>query len=191
VFLEDVDALPRGLQGRLAAWLSSNPDVRVLASAAPDPVGLMEPLKAHVDVIRVEIAPLRERRGDIAPLAARFMRDLAREYGRAERTIEPEAMAALVRHGWPANVRGLRNVVERLLLLAPTERVRPQDLPHEMGGAAEPVEDLYASFATLDEGRRAFDRYFLRRALREAGGDADAAARRAGIAAAELRARIG
>jgi DNA-binding NtrC family response regulator len=60
-----------------------------------------------------------------------------------------------------------------------------------MGGAAEPVEDLYASFATLDEGRRAFDRYFLRRALREAGGDADAAARRAGIAAAELRARIG
>jgi len=190
LFLEDVDALPVELQSRLAAWLSAHADVRVLASAAPEPDGLLQPLRAHVDVIRVAVSPLRERREDIGPLAIRFMRDLAREYGRTERKLEPEAIAALVRHDWPANVRGLRNVIERLLLLAPRDEIRLEDLPAELGGGSPPVDDLYAPFPSLEEGRRAFERYYLRRALREAGGDIEAAARRAGVSASELRAGI-
>jgi len=188
LFLEDVDALLPSLQGRLASWLSSHPDVRVLASCAPDPVGLVEPLRSQIDVLRVAISPLRERREDIGPLAHRFMKELAREYGRPERRLSPEAAAALVSHAWPGNVRALRNVVERVLLLAPEDRVRLEDLPPELGGATEPVADLYASFPSLAEGRRAFERYFLRRTLAEAGGDAALAARRAGIEEDELRA---
>jgi two-component system, NtrC family, nitrogen regulation response regulator NtrX len=191
VFFEDIDALPPPLQVRLASWLSSHPDVRVLAGAAPDPAGIDGALRDHVDVIRIDVAPLRERREDIALLARGFMRDLAREYGRPERSITAEAMASLVRHDWPGNVRALRNVVERLLLLAPGEAIRLSDLPVALGGASPPVEDLYAEFGTLAEGRAAFDRYFLRRALREEKGDVEAAARRAGISVEELKTLIG
>jgi two-component system nitrogen regulation response regulator NtrX len=191
VFLEDVDALPSELQARLAAWLAARPDVRVLASAGPDPGGIRSVLRAHIDVIRIAVSPLRERREDIALLALSFMRDLAREYGRPERKIASDAMAAMVRHDWPGNVRALRNTVERLLLLAAADEIRVGDLPVELGGAAPPVEDLYAPFATLAEGRAAFERFFLRRALRDAKGDVEAAARRAGVSTAELTARIG
>jgi two-component system, NtrC family, nitrogen regulation response regulator NtrX len=191
VFFEDVDTLPPALQLRLAAWLSARPDTRVLAGASPNPAAIEGALRDHVDVIRIDVAPLRERREDIAPLARGFMRELAREYGRPERTIGVEAMASLVRHDWPGNVRGLRNVVERLLLLAPGEEIRLEDLPVELGGASPPVEDLYGPFATLAEGRAAFDRYFLRRMLREAKGDLGSAARRAGISAEEFKTRIG
>jgi two-component system nitrogen regulation response regulator NtrX len=191
LFLEDVDALPSDVQAPIASWLSGHPDVRVIATAAPDPVGLKSPLREHVDVVRITTAPLRVRREDIAFLAARFLGDLAREYGRPERKVSPDALAALGHHDWPGNVRALRNVVERALLLAPADEIHVSDLPSEFGGAMLATEDLYAPFSTLGEGLAAFERYFLRRALREEKGDIEAAARRAGISAATLRSRIG
>jgi two-component system nitrogen regulation response regulator NtrX len=191
LFLEDVDTLSSDLQASIAAWLSVHAGVRVLASAGPDPAGLGSPLREHVDVVRIATAPLRERREDIALLAARFLRDLAREYGRPERTFAPDAIAALCRHDWPGNVRALRNVVERALLLAPADEIRAADLPPELGGEPIATEDLYAPFPTLSEGLAAFERYFLRRALREDKGDLHAVARRVGLSVAELRGRIG
>jgi two-component system nitrogen regulation response regulator NtrX len=190
LFLEDVDALPVDLQASIAAWLSGDPDVRVLATAAKEPAGLTSPLREYVDVIRIATAPLRERREDIEPLAMRFLRDLSREYGRPERSFSADAIAALRRHDWPGNLRGLRNAVERALLLAPGPVILPSDLPASLGGASTAAEDLYGSFATLGEGLAAFTRYFLRRALREEHGDIEAAARRAGMTVAELRERI-
>ncbi len=191
LFLEDVDTLSSALQASIAAWLSVHPGVRVLASAGPDPVGLRSPLREHVDVVRIATAPLRERREDIALLATRYLRDLAREYGRPERTFAPDAITALGRHHWPGNVRALRNVVERTLLLAPTDEICAADLPPELGGEPIATEDLYAPFPTLADGVAAFERYFLRRALREEQGDIQAAARRVGLSPAEMRGRIG
>jgi two-component system nitrogen regulation response regulator NtrX len=191
LFLEDVDALPGDLQAPIASWLSGHPDVRVIATAATDPVGLKSPLREHVDIVRITTAPLRTRREDIAFLAARFISDLAREYGRGEKRFSPGALAVLGRHDWPGNVRALRNVVERALLLAAGDEIQVSDLPSELGGAGLATEDLYASFPTLADGLAAFTRYFLRRALREEKGDVEAAARRAGVPAATFRARIG
>jgi DNA-binding NtrC family response regulator len=191
LFLEDVDALPSEVQAPIASWLSGHPDVRVIATAAADPAGLESPLREHVDVVRIATAPLRVRREDVAYIAARFLSDLAREYGRPERRFSPDALAALGRHDWPGNVRALRNVVERALLLAPADEIHVADLPSEFGGATLATEDLYAPFPTLAEGLAAFETYFLRRALREEKGDIEAAARRAGISAATLRGRIG
>ncbi len=190
VFLEDVDTLPPDLQAAIAAWLSLHPDVRVIATASADPVGLQSPLRGHIEVVRIATAPLRMRREDIAFLATRFLRDLAREYGRPEKRLSPDTLAALSRHEWPGNVRELRNVVERALLLAPADEIQLQDLPLELGGSTLKTEDLYASFPTLADGLAAFERYFLRRALRENKGDIDAAARRAGVSAAALRGGI-
>ena len=190
VFLEDVDTLPAELQGAIAAWLSLHPDVRVIATAAGDPVGLKPPLRAHIEVVRIMTAPLRMRREDIAFLATRFLRDLAREYGRPEKRLSPDTLAALSRHEWPGNVRELRNVVERALLFAPADEIQVSDLPFELGGATLAIEDLYAPFPSLADGQKAFERYFLRRALRENKGDIEAAARQAGISAAALRGGI-
>jgi two-component system nitrogen regulation response regulator NtrX len=190
VFLEDVDSLPAELQAAIAAWLSLHPDVRVIATAAADPVGLKSPLRGQIEVLRITTAPLRMRREDIAFLATRFLRDLAREYGRPEKRLSPETLAALSRHDWPGNVRELRNVMERALLLTPADEIRIQDLPPPLGGATLAAEDLYASFPTLADGVAAFERYFLRRALRESQGDFEEAARRAGISADSLRNRI-
>jgi two-component system nitrogen regulation response regulator NtrX len=190
IFLEEVDRLPDALQSRLAAWLSLQADLRVLASASPDPAGLHPPLRDRVDVVRIRTVPLRERREDIAFLAARFLRDLAREYGREEKTVAPEALAALTRHAWPGNVRELRNTLERLLLLAPGPVIGLADLPSELGGASPEAEDLYASFPTLSLGVEAFERYFAARAVREAHGDLDAAARRIGLTPKELRSKL-
>jgi two-component system, NtrC family, nitrogen regulation response regulator NtrX len=190
VFLEDVDSLPPDLQAAIADWLSRHPDVRVIATASADPVGLQPPLRGHIEVVRITTAPLRKRREDIGFLATRFLRDLAREYGRPEKRLSPDTLAALSRHEWPGNVRELRNVVERALLLAPADEIQLHDLPLELGGATLATEDLYAPFPTLADGLAAFERYFLRRALRENKGDVEAAARRAGISAAVLRGRI-
>jgi DNA-binding NtrC family response regulator len=97
----------------------------------------------------------------------------------------------LSRHDCPGNIRELRNVVERALLLAPTDEIQVSDLPPQLGGAAPVAEDLYGRFATLADGLAAFERYFLRRAMTEEKGDAEAAARRAGVSVATLRAHIG
>jgi len=191
VFLEDVDALPGALQAAMAAWMPDHPGVRWIATAAANPAGLTSPLREHLDVVRITIAPLRARREDIALLALRFQRDLAREYGRAEKRFSGEALAALSRHDWPGNIRALRNAVERALLLAPSDEIQVADLPLDLGGATHPAEDLYGSFETLAEGLAAFERYFLRRALREEKGDLEATARRVGVSAATLRDRIG
>jgi len=191
LFLEDVDALPAALQDALAAWLSGHPDVRVIATAATEPSGLRSPLRELVDVVRIRTAPLRERREDIAFLATRFLRDLASEYGRTEKKLAPDALAALTRHDWPGNVRALRNVVERSLLLVPGDEIRASDLPPELGGAGLAAEDLYASFPSLAAGVAAFTRYFLRRALREHQGDVEAAAQAAGVPVAAFAERNG
>jgi two-component system nitrogen regulation response regulator NtrX len=190
VFLEDVDALPGDLQAALASWLPTHPGVRWIATAAADPVGLTSPLREHLDVIRITTAPLRLRREDIAPLALRFQRDLAREYGRTEKRFSSESLAALSRHDWPGNIRALRNAVERALLLAPADEIQISDLPQDLGGATHSAEDLYGPFETLAEGLAAFERYFLRRVLREEKGNIEAAARRMGVSAAALRDRI-
>ena len=189
VFLEELDALTPDLQTRLAAALTPEADVRILASAASEAAALVAPLRDRVDVLRIASVPLRERREDIPVLAAHFMRDLAREYGRPERRFSEASMAALTRHDWPGNVRALRNLVERLLLAGGPGDVGPGDLPAELGGATPASDDLYAAFPTLEAGLETFERYFLRRVLREAKGDVAAAARRAGVSAERLVSR--
>jgi two-component system nitrogen regulation response regulator NtrX len=190
VFLEDVDTLPEALQERIAGWLTSRPDVRLLASASSDAAGLTSSLRKHLDVVRIQVPPLRERREDIREIVHRFQRDLSREYGRPDRTFGSEALGALVRHDWPGNLRELRNAVERIVLLAGAE-VSIADLPSQVGGEGTEIDDLYRPFGSLEEGVRAFERYFLRRLLREAKGDVAVAARRAGLSTAELRKTLG
>ena len=109
----------------------------------------------------------------------------------AQGRVVGEQDGALVRHGWPGNLRELRNAVERIVLLAGGDEVGVADLPAEVGGEGPEIDDLYRPFRSLDEGVRAFQLYFLRRLLRESRGDVAVAAKRAGISTEELRKALG
>jgi len=195
LFVEDADRLPAALQRRLAAATAASAretrGLRAMASVPRDGGALEPELRQLLEVIRIEVPGLRERREDVPLLAERFMRDLSREYGREAKRLAPDSLAALQAHDWPGNVRELRNTVERLLLFVEGDRVDVSDLPRELGGSRAPSEDLYREFASLSEGVRSFERYYIRRILAEQGGDVAAAAARLRLDPEELERRRG
>jgi len=195
IFFEDVEHLGAGLQNKLASVLGAmarerNP-ARPLASTAPEGKELAKSLRRRLEVVRLVVPALRERREDIPFLAERFLVDIAREYGREAKRLSPECLLALQGHDWPGNVAELRNLTERLLLFAPGAVVQVSDLPEGMGGAGRAVEDLYRDFGTLEDGIRAFARYYVRRILTEQHGNAAQAAKHLGLTPEELEQRLG
>ncbi|HXV75443.1 MAG TPA: sigma-54 dependent transcriptional regulator [Candidatus Polarisedimenticolaceae bacterium] len=194
LFLEDVDRLAPELQRRAAATLLTRTregtDIRVLASAPTDAAGVHDELTGLVDVIRIDVPRLRDRREDIAMLVERFMHDLTREYGKGPKRLTAESLAALRANDWPGNVRQLFNLIERLVLVVPGERVTVDDLPLEFGGAGHPVEDLYGDFESLERGLRVFEGYQLRRAIARSSGDVEQAAVALGLERKELERRL-
>jgi DNA-binding NtrC family response regulator len=82
----------------------------------------------RLNVVRVDLPPLRERRGDIALLAEHFAREIASRRGGPTKVLDPSAVAALEAHHWPGNVRELRNVMERATLLADGPVLRGGDI---------------------------------------------------------------
>jgi len=124
----------------------------------------------------VTVPSLADRRDDIPPLADHFFTRYAREQSLQPPEIAPEAMAALQAYDWPGNVRQLRNVVERTVILAPRERmarIEPDMLPSEITGAAS---DNGAGISTLmgvplREARESFEREYLRIQIRRFSGN--------------------
>jgi DNA-binding NtrC family response regulator len=116
-------------------------DVRIVAATNRDlekevaDGRFREDLYYRLNVVRVELPPLRERRDDIPDLAHHFFQAALTRNGRGDLTgFSDEAMAALVRYGWPGNIRSLQNVVERTALLARGPRVEVADLPPQLRG---------------------------------------------------------
>jgi DNA-binding NtrC family response regulator len=193
LYLEDVDRLPPEVQRRLAAALEAADGTRggprVIASTGPQ-AALHTELGQVLEVLSIDVAPLRTRREDVPLLAERFMGDLAREYGRRPRRFAPDCMAAMRSHAWPGNVRELHNLVEGLLLSGEDELIRLAELPERFGGAGSASEDLYREFASLAEAVECFERYYVGRVLSEEGADTVTAARRLGLTHEALRARL-
>jgi len=146
-------------------------DVRVIAATNKDLAAeirtgqFREDLYFRLNVIPIAVPPLRERQGDIIRLTEHFAADFAREYGRRPKTFSPEAQAVLEAYHWPGNVRELRNTVERLMIMAPAEIVRPQDLAFlELAGAAA-VRVAPQAVGPLFEARDAWERAYIVAAL--------------------------
>ena len=160
-------------------------DVRVVAAtnrALRDEVQagrFRDDLYFRLNVIPVLLAPLRERREDVLPLAAFFLERHARESGR-HRVISPEAEQAILEHGWPGNVRELENVIERAVILARGDAIAPEDLLLEqtLGERRAPAPE---AGGTLQEhiDRAAAER--ITGALAAAGGQRVEAARALGV----------
>jgi DNA-binding NtrC family response regulator len=139
-------------------------------------------------VVTIELAPLRERREDIAELAESFMRQTAERYKLPERRLAPSALRQLLDYRWPGNVRELRNAIERSLILAEGTEVTARDLPDELKGGASvdtqprmsdesAGQQLGVPFtADFRNDRREFERRYIARCLEETGGNVTRAA---------------
>ena len=156
---KEVGDLPLALQSRLARVLQEQSytrdagktrvevDVRVLASTAralQDEIAagrFREELFHRLNVVALRIPPLSERREDIPELAADLLRRVADATGLPTRPIGEDTLAALQGHDWPGNVRQLRNVIERLLILAPAGggAIRADALPNDVSEDAPSV----------------------------------------------------
>jgi DNA-binding NtrC family response regulator len=101
-----------------------------------------EDLFHRLNVIMIDVPPLRERREDIPLLATAFAEEICHRYGMSKRTFDPEALRKLKDLDWPGNVRELRNTVERLVILTPTETIASSQITQESSGRKADFDDL-------------------------------------------------
>jgi two-component system, NtrC family, response regulator AtoC len=135
-----------------------------------------------LDVVRIAVPPLRERRGDVPLLARHFADQVARKLGRTAPEITAGALARLEAYPWPGNVRELRNVIERAMILDPARGLEDVDLAP--GAAAPPLPEgtpLVERELNLREALNKLERELLVEAHRRAGGVRKDAARLLGI----------
>jgi two-component system response regulator GlrR len=191
LFLDEVGDMPLALQVKLLRTLEDRvvrpvganetlaTDVRLISAthrrleeriAAGE---FRQDLYYRLNVVRLALPALSERREDIPLLAAQCLARLGARYGRPRLALAPEATELLVTAPWPGNVRQLLNVLEQAVALAATD-VIPASLVHQALDAGE------SAFAPLDEARRAFERDYLARILKITAGNVTQAARLAG-----------
>src|SRR5688572_21562286 len=146
-------------------------DVRVLAATNKDLQAeirggrFREDLYFRLNVIPIFVPPLRERAEDIPLLVEHFIADFALEYGKSAKTVTPAAMARLKMYRWPGNIRELRNVIERVVIMAPEEEITDRDLAFLAGDAAVEKDDAAAPAVPLYAARDRFEREYILREL--------------------------
>ena len=159
-------------------------DVRLIAASnhrLPQMVArgeFRQDLYFRLNVLTLELPPLRERRSDIALLAQHFMRGFSERHRRRIVALSPRALERLIAHDWPGNVRELQHAIERAVLLARGPTLGENDI--EIDGAG-PVESADATFrAAKDRVVRQFERGYIERLLASCGGNVTHAALHAG-----------
>jgi DNA-binding NtrC family response regulator len=143
-----------------------------------------EDLLYRLNTVEVQLPPLRERREDIPLLAAHFLAEHGKRYGRPTMRLAPSALEALLSYPWPGNVRELEHAVERSLLMATGEEVAAEDLLLKRGGSGTATSRLEEM--TLEE----VERYLIERALARHEGNVSDAARGLGLSRSALYRRL-
>jgi DNA-binding NtrC family response regulator len=208
LFLDEVGDLGMATQARLLRALQQKEirrvggtasiavDVRIVAATNRDLGRLIregrfrEDLYYRLNVVSLQLPPLRERTTDIPRLVEHFLRRHGAAAGKAIRSLEAPALAALLHHSWPGNVRQLESAIERAVLLAEGPVITLGDLPQEVregdtGGPAAPFDlpDAGLSFEGLE-------RSLLQQALRKGGGNVTGAARLLGMSRRTFQYRL-
>ncbi len=212
VFLDEVGELPLQMQVKLLRVLQerrvrgvgeaqeNTVDVRVLSATNRDIEGAVksgsfrQDLYYRLNVLRLEIPPLRERREDVPLLASYFLERCARENDKVLRGFTPDALRALDAYPFPGNVRELENIVERAVALSTTSMLGLGDLPREVSGAAaQPspsLVELPEGGCNIEEIVSEVERRLLVQALERTGGNRTAAAKLLGISLRSIRYRL-
>jgi predicted ATPase/DNA-binding NtrC family response regulator len=209
LFLDEVGLLPEESQAkllkvleegsvrRLGATRSQPLDVWIIAATSEDLEEASRRRRFRSDlyhrlaVITVRLPPLRERPEDMVPLAERFLREACADAGLPPKTLTADAGAALGSYAWPGNIRELKNVVTRAVLLTDTPEL-PRAALQLPPGASRPREESHATAGATPEPESPGEVEAVRiaRVLRETGWNVSRAAARLGFTRSSLRYRI-
>ena len=196
LFLDEIADMPLTTQGKVLRVLTDQSyhriggqrpvkvDVRVLSATSKN---LSEEISAgrfredlfyRLNVVPVRIPPLRERREDIPEMVGHYLARFAAERHMSTPSISEEAMAALQAHDWPGNVRQLRNIIERTIILAPGDRVAcidvdllPSEILENQNAMGGPTAAVAIMGSPLREARESFEREYLKIQIRRFSGN--------------------
>ncbi|HUP90503.1 MAG TPA: sigma-54 dependent transcriptional regulator [Longimicrobiales bacterium] len=202
IFLDEIGDLSPELQPKLLKVLESRRfrrlggnreievDVRLIAATNHDLATqakegkFREDLYYRLSVLPLQLPPLRQRgKDDIADLAVRILLDLRRRIGRGASSFSAEAMAVVTQYPWPGNIRELRNVLERALIMAPdSEQLLPANLPLEIMN----LSSADAAVSDADQPLEEIEKRHIARVLAHNSGNRSKAARVLGISRATL-----
>jgi DNA-binding NtrC family response regulator len=199
LFLDEIGNIPPSQQGKLLRVIETGEfervgssrtirsDVRLISATNAD-LGaevaagrFRQDLLFRLNTIEIRVPALRERREDIPRLAQHFLEAYSRRYRKAIGGFETAALDALLAHPWPGNVRELDHAVERAVLMASGDRIRPADFALRRGGEGGRLEDL-----ALEE----VEGLLVRKAMERFGGNVSQAAKALGISRSALYRRL-
>ena len=179
-------ALEEGVISRVGSGKTLQVDVRVVAATNKDLQAeiaagrFREDLLYRLNVVPIEVPPLRARRGDIPQLVEHFVNHMGQSAGLAAKRFDPEAVKRLAAHDWPGNIRELRNAIERLLILAPGPAVTAEDVERVAGvgtgdggaaqgttRAADVARAPWMRAATFEEFKQVAERTYILAKLQE------------------------
>jgi DNA-binding NtrC family response regulator len=214
LFLDEVGDIPMAMQIKLLRVLQERKfervggntpirvDVRVVAATHRDLTAMIregkfrEDLFYRLNVVKLEVPPLRDRAEDIPLLAAHFAQKYAHS-GQPPYQIAPDAMERLIEYSWPGNVRQLENAIERACVTATESMIRAENLPPEVSSRpvarkGGPSVDLSRPLSEqLSELTAAFEERYLRRALKRCRGHVGRCAKLSGLSRRSVTAKIG
>jgi two-component system, NtrC family, nitrogen regulation response regulator NtrX len=171
-------------------------DVRVIAASNRDLPALIgqgrfrEDLYYRLNVIPIEVPPLRARRQDIPPLIEHFLELFCAENGKRPKRISADALAYFLAYEWPGNVRELRNMVERLVIMTAGATVTPDDLPAPLRPKSDAAAAPDGGDTTLKEARDNFERAYILAELRAHDWNMTRTAERLGIERSHLYRKV-
>lgn len=143
-------------------------DVRIIAATNKDleeeiqKGNFREDLFFRLNVIPINVPPLRERKSDIPLIADYFLKNFARQYGQKPKKLSRSTMRTLMEYDWPGNVRELKNKIEQLVIMNPSEVIDIKAIHPVKGSKSD-----YATFKTLREARENFEKDFIMKKLQE------------------------
>jgi DNA-binding NtrC family response regulator len=185
---------------RVGGTKSIEVDVRLVAATNKSLKGMVkkgrfrEDLYFRVNVVRIDVPPLRDRAEDIALLATHFTAKYARP-GEQPKRISPSAMDLLINHRWPGNVRELENVLERACVISDRDTVEPANLPPDLVAPAPPKLPLRIDLdrslhEQLTELTALFERHYIRKALKRTRGNVGRCASICGLSRRSLSTKL-
>ncbi|HNX82549.1 MAG TPA: sigma-54 dependent transcriptional regulator [Candidatus Omnitrophota bacterium] len=203
MFLDEIDAFSPALQVKLLRVLQDGEfervgdsktlkvDVRILVATnqnLPDLIAqgkFRQDLFYRLNIISIEVPPLRERNGDICLLVQSFIKKHARHMNKKIESISPEAMQVLMNYSWPGNVRELENALERAAILSKTPVIQAHDLPdfliHPKKQESDTAGGMQADSLSLKDALKNPERELIVKALNTADWNRNEAARLLGI----------
>ncbi len=204
LFLDEISEIPPGTQVKLLRFLQERAfervggnetlkvDVRVIAATNKK---LQEEIKKgtfredlfyRLNVVAIELPPLRDRKADVPALASFFLRRYAAENGRTIEEISEDALARLTSYAWPGNVRELENVIERAVVLCDGNRIEAKHLPNTLTPETERSGTPPIPGSTIAE----LEKYAILKTLEQCGGSTSKAAMLLGISTRKIQYKL-